>query len=113
MMTKREVLTILRMIESYYDQFVIDEEKVDNWHMVLKESTFGHCEQRVLHHAAISPYPPKICDFSIHTVGAGRAIPTSVETLGVIWQQERPASDEVVQLHLARIREILGIERGK
>nr|WP_231689677.1 hypothetical protein [Bacillus sp. FJAT-27245] len=110
-MTKREVLTILRMIESYYDQFVIDEEKVDNWHMVLKESTFGHCEQRVLQHAAISPYPPKICDFALHT--AGRAIPTSAETLEVIWQPERTASEEVVQLHLARIRELLGIERGK
>ncbi|RHW43470.1 hypothetical protein D1B31_02075 [Neobacillus notoginsengisoli] len=112
MMTKREIYTILKMTASYYDQFVIDQEKVDNWHKVLKESTFEQCEQRLMYYAAASPYPPKLCDFANKPAGAGRAIPNCQETLEVLWQTDKQASNEVAKFHMEKIRKILGIERG-
>ncbi|WP_053600563.1 hypothetical protein [Bacillus sp. FJAT-18017] len=111
MMTKREVFLLLKMITTYYEHFVVDQEKVDNWHRLLKESSFEQCKQRLLAHAAVSPYPPRICDFASKPAAVGRAIPNCNETNYVLFQRERPASAEVAEAHMAKIREILGIER--
>ncbi|MDQ0221070.1 hypothetical protein J2S21_004228 [Peribacillus cavernae] len=47
-MTKNELFTILELIIVYYDQFEIDQKKVDAWHEVLQTCSFEKVKDRLL-----------------------------------------------------------------
>ena len=109
-MTKREVFQLLRMIASYYDSFVINQEKVDTWFKLLTRFSFEVIEENLLAYVTESPFPPKLSDL-VKKPDGSRVIPSCGETEVILWQKERPASPEVVQESLAKMRAILGIVR--
>ncbi|MBS4178131.1 replicative helicase loader/inhibitor [Lederbergia citrea] len=111
-MTKRETFTLLALIAVYYEQFDFDQKKVDSWHQVLKEHHIDQLKNNLIRHVSSSPYPPKISDLIRKPETGARVIPNVEETTYIITHSWMPASEEVVQAELVKIREILGIERG-
>jgi len=112
-MTKREVFQLLKLISVYYDSYEIHQEKVDEWFQVVKEYSYSRLEENLRKHVAHSPYAPRISDLIRKPENGSRAIPNYEETLNFLSKKEKHASDEVVRQSLAKIREILGIERGE
>ncbi len=112
-MTKREVFQILKLIGLYYDSFEINQEKVDEWYLMLKKQTFSTLQKHVREHATLSAYPPKISELIRKPAFGARDIPNAEETRVFLYRQEPRASEETVQKSLAQIRDILGIERGE
>jgi hypothetical protein len=110
-MTKRETFEILKKIAVYYDQFVVDQEKLNLWHQVLKSFSFEEILQNLFSFVRDGHYPPKVADL-IPKSGAKPTIPSPDETKVILTTRLPQASPEVVQRELANIREILGIVRG-
>ncbi|MBS4223341.1 replicative helicase loader/inhibitor [Lederbergia citrea] len=111
-MTKRETFTLIALIAVYYEQFDFDQKKVDSWHQILKEHHIDELKNNLITHVASSPYPPKISDLVRKPETCARAIPNVEETTYIFTHKRKPASEEVVQAELRKMREILGIERG-
>jgi hypothetical protein len=112
-MTKREVFQLLKLISVYYDPYDIHQEKVDKWFAMLKSDSFSRLEKNLRKHVAGSPYAPRVSDLIRKPEISSRAIPNVEETIAFLGQPGKRASDEVVQDSLARMREVLGIERGE
>lgn len=112
-MTKREVFQLLKLISVYYDPYEIHQEKVDEWFTVLKNDSFSRLEKNLRRHVAGSPYAPRVSDLIRKPEVSSRAIPNVEETIAFLYQPRKRASDEVVNESLAKIREILGIQRGE
>ncbi|MBU8878796.1 hypothetical protein BGM26_07305 [Bacillus sp. FJAT-29790] len=112
-MTKREAFTLLALISVYYEQFELDQEKVDSWHKILKDYTVDQLRENLLAYVAESPYPPKVSDLIKKPAVVSRAIPNCADTAYILKIDWKPASEEVVKRELAKMREILGISRGE
>jgi len=112
-MTKREVFNLLKLISVYYDSFELKQEKVDEWYSVLRGESFQRLEENLRKHVAQSSYPPKVSELICKTEAGSRAIPDEDETRYILILKEKPASKEVVEQSLAKIREILGIQGEK
>ena len=110
-MTKREVFQLLKLISVYYDSFDFDQTRVDEWHAVLKVESYHRMEENLRKHVARSPYPPRISELICKAENSSRAIPNGDDTKYILYVKEKPASKEVVERSLAKIREILGIKR--
>ena len=109
-MTKREVFQLLKLISVYYDPYEINQEKVNQWFTLLKDDSYSRLEKNLRQHVAHSPYAPRISDL-IRT--NGEWCPGHTQTMKKLvpfYNQTKPASEEVVQQSLAKIREILGIQ---
>jgi len=112
-MTKREVFQLLKLISVYYESYEIYQEKVNQWFTILKEYEYHKLEKNLRRHVAHSPYAPKVSDLIRQPENGSRAIPNVEETRNFLYKKEVLASEEVVQRSLAKIREILGIQRGE
>ncbi|MDM5227210.1 replicative helicase loader/inhibitor [Cytobacillus sp. NJ13] len=112
-MTKRETYTLLALISVYYNQFEVNQQKIDYWHEVLKHHEIEDLRLNLLRHVEVSPYPPKISDLVRKSAAVSRAIPDCRDTAFIVPIPWKPASEEVVQAELAKMREILGIARGE
>jgi len=112
-MTKRDVFELLKLISVYYESYEINQEKVDQWFKMLKDYQYGLLERNLRRHVACSPYAPKVSDLIRHPENGSRAIPNVEETRSFLKQNQKPASEEVVQRSLAKIREILCIKGSK
>ncbi|RFU61093.1 replicative helicase loader/inhibitor [Peribacillus glennii] len=113
-MTKHELFTILELITAYYDQFELDQKKIDAWHDVLRSCSFESVKARLTSFAAVSAFPPKVSDLvGAGAVGCCRAIPDVKETLVILETRHKPASKEVIKQELAHMREILGIREAR
>lgn len=110
-MTKRETFILLTMIGEYYSKFDIDQEKVNAWFDVLKNYSFEKAKQNLTKYVAESPYPPRISDLVFTPYKASNDIPNVEETLVLLYRKDQPAKEEIVQVELAKMRQILGIER--
>ena len=111
LMTKREVFQLLKQISIYYDSFELEPEKVAQWYNVLKGETLQRLEENLRKHVAHSPFPPRISELVCKPENGSRAIPNGDDTKYIINVKEKHASKEVVERSLAKIREILGINR--
>jgi Loader and inhibitor of phage G40P len=73
-MNKKEVYTLMVLIQVYYEKFHFDQQKLDAWHMVLKKYSYENVHENILKFVVVSPNPPKISDLVKNSSG-GRAIP--------------------------------------
>lgn len=112
-MSKRETFQLLSIIAVFYEQFTVDQKKVDLWHEVLKNDSFENLQQRLFVFVKGSPYPPKISDLIPKDPRSAQNIPDKDETRILVKQTPVPASPEVAERYLAEMRKILGIERCK
>jgi hypothetical protein len=112
-MTKKEVFQILKLIKLYYDSFEVNQERVDEWYLMLKNQPFSTLQKHIREHAAHSAYPPKICELIRKPVLGSRDIPNVEETRVFLHRQEPRASEETVQKSLEQMREILGMKRSE
>ncbi|WP_428909791.1 hypothetical protein [Niallia sp. Krafla_26] len=112
-MTKRELFQLLKLISVYYDSFELQQEKVDEWYHILQGESFQKVEETLKKHVAHSPYPPRVSELICKPENGARAIPNREDTRFIIQLNGCPASEEVVEQSLAKIREILGIQRGE
>jgi hypothetical protein len=110
-MIKRETFELLKQIAIFYDQFVVNQEKVNLWHEILKDSSFEAAQENLYAYVKESAYPPKVSDL-IQKSSQAMTTPNSNETKKIIKKRLLPANEEVVQKELAKMREILGIVRG-
>ncbi|MGG3468995.1 replicative helicase loader/inhibitor [Neobacillus pocheonensis] len=111
-MIKRETFELLKQISVLYDQFVVNQEKVNIWHEVLKGYFFEDVQKNLLSFAAESSFPPKLADL-VKKSPAINTTPSQEETIKFIIRKPQLASEEVVQRNLAEMRKILGIVRGR
>lgn len=111
-MTKRQTFSLMARIAVYYAKFEIDQQMVDSWHEILKDYDLERLEKALDAHVSTSVYPPKIADL-LRKPPATRIIPSPKETIMLITGQKRPASREVVEKELAKMRKILNIKREK
>ncbi|RST61222.1 hypothetical protein D5F11_004035 [Siminovitchia terrae] len=112
MMTKRETFSLMARIAVYYEQFELDQKKLDSWHEVLKECNLEELEAALQAHVSASVYPPKIADLLKKLLEA-RVVPGPEETASIAAGKDKPASREVIQRELEKVRTILGIGRGE
>lgn len=75
MTTKKEIFSLMKLIEVYYDQFKITQEKLDSWHLVLSKYSYEKLHENLLAFVVHSPHPPKISDLVQNSSGGGRCIP--------------------------------------
>ena len=109
-MIKRETFELLKRIAVFYDQFVVNQEKVNLWHEVLKDYTFDEIQGALFVFVKGSSFPPKLSDI-IPQATNSMTVPNFAETKKRTLRLE-PASEMVVQRELAKMRAILGIDRG-
>lgn len=64
----------MKLIEVYFEQFKITQEKLDSWHLVLSNYSYERLHKNLLAFVVQSPHPPKISDLIQKSVG-GRSIP--------------------------------------
>lgn len=62
MKTKRETYALLEQIYLYFDQFQINQQKIDSWHEALKDFSYEQLHGNLLKFVKHSSFPPKICD---------------------------------------------------
>lgn len=111
-MTKRETFSLMARIAVYYEQFELDQKKLDSWHEVLKDCNLEELEAALQAHVSTSVYPPKIADL-LKKPQETRVVPGPEETKRITAGNEKPASREVMQSELEKVRAILGIGRGE
>ncbi|MDR7238788.1 hypothetical protein [Neobacillus drentensis] len=75
MMTKKEIFSLMKLIEVYYEQFKVTQEKLDSWHLVLGKYSYENLHRNLMEFVLHSPHPPKISDLVQSTSGEGRPIP--------------------------------------
>lgn len=109
-MTKRETFSLMARIAVYYEQFELDQKKLDSWHEVLKGCNLEELETALHAHVSASVYPPKIADL-LKRPQEARVVPGPEETERITAGKENPASREVMQSELEKVRTILGIGR--
>jgi len=108
-MIKRETFELLKKIAVFYDQFEVNQEKVNLWHEVLREYSLAEIQGNLLTFVKNSTYPPKLAEL-IARANLMKMVPTLEETKQTT-SKLMPASDTVVQRELAKMRTILGITR--
>ncbi|WP_223593608.1 replicative helicase loader/inhibitor [Neobacillus bataviensis] len=111
-MIKRETFELLKQIAVFYDQFVVNQEKVNLWHEALKGYSFDEVHQNLLSFVVESTFPPKLADL-VKKSPPMNMTPSQEETMKWIIRKPPLASEEVVERHLAEMRKILGIVRGE
>jgi hypothetical protein len=109
--TKRETYALLEQIYLYYEQFQINQQKIDGWHEVLKDFSYEQLHQNLVKYVTHSSFPPKICDLISTSDRISRAIPDATETDTNLMNDQPPANEEVIKAELANIRKLLGIQR--
>ncbi|WP_409300285.1 hypothetical protein [Peribacillus sp. SCS-155] len=110
-MTKKEVFQLLDLIAEFYEQFEVEQKKVDAWFEVLRSFPFDRAKKKVLSLAAASPYSPKISDLVAAKETTNRYIPDLEETHTILNNKPKPATEAVIQEELAKMRDILGIRK--
>ncbi len=110
-MTKREVFVLLGMISVYYDQFEVDQNKIDLWYEALKGNSFVKMEENLMAFVAESVYPPRIANLVKKSYELVRTVPTMEETHAMFTSHWETANKETIQAELSKLREILGIRR--
>lgn len=110
-MIKWETFELLKQIAVFYEQFTVDQQKVDLWHEVLKGYTFDEVEAKLHRFVQESDFPPKIADL-VKKPKSTNTTSNQEETMTYIIRKPQPAPEMVVQTELAKMREILGIVRG-
>jgi hypothetical protein len=110
-MIKREIFELLKKIAVFYDQFVVNQEKVNMWHEVLRGFSFEAVQENLLSFVKESAYPPKLFDLVQESPNTS-TIPNPEETKKIITPNLVPAREIVVQKELEKMRAILGIVRG-
>lgn len=111
-MIKRETFSLLSMIQTYYDQFEVDQMKVDVWHEALKNNELEELKRNLLSFVRRSPYPPKVSDLVPQAI-SWNSIPNVEETREIIHPKVKLASLETVRRETAKIDKILGIVRDQ
>ncbi|MDP4107130.1 MAG: replicative helicase loader/inhibitor [Bacillota bacterium] len=111
-MTKRETYSLMSTIRSYYDQFEVDQEKVDVWYEALKNYEFEDLKRNLLSFVSKFPYPPKVSDLVPKAI-SWNSIPNLEETRQIIYPKVKLASEETVRRETAKIDKILGIVRDQ
>jgi hypothetical protein len=111
-MIKREIFSLLSMIQVYYDQFEVDQMKVDGWHEALRSYELEDLKRNLLSFVRKSPYPPKVSDLVPQSVSC-HSIPNVEETREIIYPNIKLASVETVRRETAKIDKILGIVRDQ
>nr|WP_310363280.1 replicative helicase loader/inhibitor [Neobacillus drentensis] len=74
-MTKKEIFSLMQLIEVYYEQFKVTQEKLDGWHSVLSKYSYEKLHGNLMEFVVHSPHPPKISDLVQSPSGGGRPIP--------------------------------------
>jgi hypothetical protein len=72
-MNKKEIYTLMVLIQVYYEKFHFDQQKLDAWHMVLQKYSYDKVHENLLKFLADSPHPPKISDL-VQNTSYGRDI---------------------------------------
>ncbi|MDR7001361.1 replicative helicase loader/inhibitor [Neobacillus niacini] len=88
-MIKRETFDLLKKIHVFYEQFVVDQEKLDLWHEVLKEYSLEKVQKNLFAFAQKSSVPPKVSDL---TQKSALTIPDVEETRKIIYKRLKPAN---------------------
>jgi hypothetical protein len=73
-MHKKELYSLMALIQVYYDKFHFDQQKLDAWHVVLQKYSYDGMNANLLKFVIESPHPPKICDL-VQNASLGRDIP--------------------------------------
>jgi hypothetical protein len=109
--TKRETYALLEQIYLYYEQFPINQQKIDSWHEALKDFSYERLHKNLLNYVTHSSFPPKICDLISTSDGCHARVPDAAETYTQLINDQPPANEEVIKAELAKIRKLLGIQR--
>ena len=109
-MIKRETFSLLSMIRVYYDQFEVDQMKVDCWHEALKTYQLDDVKENLLTFVQHSSFPPKVTDL-VPKTSVGTNIPNLDETKDIVKKGNQQVSAERIQWHLANMKKAIGMER--
>lgn len=116
-MNKSQTYEILSLIHRYYEHFEITQEKIDSWHILLKDSDFEEVNEQLLKHCQTSSFAPKVADLLKQDKPLDRmnAIPDVEETKKMLENMkpvELSAEAKMkIKQYQAEIRQKLGIER--
>jgi hypothetical protein len=117
MINKKETFEILELIKDFYDQFEINQSRIDSWHLVMKNCDFETVKNNLLVYSRENIFPPKVADLlkeKPNTLDRMNAIPDVEETSRYLRSLNQKGEYTEVQLlsieqSKAQIRKILGI----
>lgn len=61
-MTYQEALKAIKTISVFYQNFIITEEKVKEWALIIQEYEFRHVMENLKEHVKTSKFPPNLSD---------------------------------------------------
>lgn len=84
-MTRDEVVNVFKLIKSFYPNFEVTTEKVNNWFWAMKKMDFDRVMARAKEHVQENKFPPTIAEIAAYA-------PEKNEHLEKIKQWEREAA---------------------
>lgn len=119
-MTKGETKDLLTMVRTYYGgKFKVDDPQstFNAWYIILAECDFETIKANFLAYVKTNKFPPSVSDLLAIEPAKDRAIPNGLETVAMFKRREdaeRVLADPVViEEEKAKMRKMLGIERGE
>jgi hypothetical protein len=117
MINKKETFELLTLIKDFYDQFEITQNRIDSWHMVIKNCDFESLKKNLLLYCRENIFPPKVADLikeKPKILDRMNAVPDVQETRRYLASLNRQGEYTEEQLQSieqskAQIRKILGI----
>jgi hypothetical protein len=117
MISKKETFELLETISAFYEQFEINQSRIDSWHMAIKDYEFERLKDNLICYCRENKYPPKVADLvndRQKILDRMNAIPDVEETrqyLNSISSIPEYTDDEKrsIEQSKAEIRKILGI----
>jgi Loader and inhibitor of phage G40P len=117
MMTKEQVYNLMCIIQEYYENFSIHQQKIDSWYKILKKYDENYLKKNLLRHIENEKFPPTVSDLvkKPEKQKAERIIPSMVVTKEYLNEMDslknNRSNEKVIHQHLSDIRNILGIGR--
>jgi hypothetical protein len=94
-MIKRETFSLLSMIRVYYDQFEVDQMKVDLWHEAMKSYKLEDMKKNLFTFVLHSSFPLKVTDL-VPKTAVGSAIPNLDETKEIVGKGDQRVSSRFI-----------------
>jgi hypothetical protein len=114
--SKKETFELLETISAFYEQFEINQNRIDSWHLAIKDYEFERLKDNLLQYCRESKYPPKVADLvneKSKILDRMNAIPDVLETrkyLDSLNQTNNTDEEKVsIEQSKAEIRKTLGI----
>lgn len=89
-MTREEVVSLFKLLKSFYPKFEVSTEKVNNWAWAMKKMDFDRVMAKAEEHVQTNKFPPTVSEIAAYA-------PPKNETLEKMKRWEREAAQVPIE----------------